>query len=581
MKRIIPLLLVVVLAIGFSRQLPSEPTAEISPVLSGIFQNSTPDTTIAVWIFFSDKGPDVSEKLVAAEQALTEHARKRRLRNRGAKNLVDERDLPVYGPYLSSLKPLVVRLRHKSRWLNAVSAEIRPANIEAVSRLGFVKKIEPVRSAKLPLPQVTPLTELPPRSTEDHIFDYGGSFDQNNQLNVPQLHDWEYDGSGVIIAMLDAGFNNLQHEALDFVQILKTWDFVNGDSVVSDEPGQMGVGNHGTYTLSVLAGFAEGKLIGPAFNAMYLLAKTENTEYERNIEEDHWVAGAEWADSLGADIISSSLGYRDFDAGQISYSWQDMDGNTAVTTVAADIAASRGILVVNSAGNEGFAVPPQNTLVAPADGDSVLAAGAVTSSGVRAFFSSMGPTADGRIKPDLMAMGSSVLCAGTASATDYVLVSGTSLSAPLLAGAAALILQVNPNWSNMNILEAMKNTASNAASPNNEMGWGIPDAVDAAFNYTGLKASSAVTPAEFQLLPAYPNPFNSTVVFRFRLPEATRIDLSIFNVTGQRIVTLVSGFRTPGNYTLKWDARGMPSGVYLLSLTSGAIRKTRKIVLIK
>ena len=317
-------------------------------------------------------------------------------------------------------------------------------------------------------------------------FNYGSSLTQLEQINVPVVHDLGYSGNGVIICVLDAGFNNLEHQAFTSMNIANQWDFVNNDGNVDDE-GDMGSGSHGTMTLSTIGGFYEGQLIGPAFGATYLLAKTENTDSETQVEEDNWVAGAEWADALGVDITSTSLGYIDFDDGT-GYSPAELDGNTAIITIAADIAAGKGILVVNSAGNGGGGT---TTIGAPADGDSVLAIGAVYSDGSRTFFSSVGPTGDGRIKPEVMAMGSDVYVADTYG-NYYTTASGTSFSCPLTAGAAALLWEMVPNASNMDIFEALKMTANNADAPNNYYGWGIID-IYAAYEYLAQIYSYSVT----------------------------------------------------------------------------------------
>lgn len=554
----------------------------ITPKLQAQMAKKADTEKITAWIFFTDKGDNISEKLNTVETNLTPKAYQRRLRNRPADKLVDFYDVPVNSQYAREVASRVERVRHKSHWLNAVSVEIKKASVYDVAALPFVKKIDLVRKSVRPLPEVVENPTLPAQNNDGiNALNYGPSFTQNDQINVPALHNLGYDGSGVLVAMLDAGFNNLQHEALLHLNILKTWDFVNGDSIVSDEPGQMGSGNHGTYTLSALAGFHENDLIGPAYGADFVLAKTENTDYEQNIEEDHWVAGAEWADSLGADIISSSLGYRDFDPGQTSYTWQDMDGNTAVSTIGADIAASRGILVSNSAGNEGPASPPENSIIAPSDGDSVIAVGAVNSSGNRASFSSMGPTADGRIKPDVMAMGVSTYCASPNNPSGYFGVSGTSLSCPLAAGVAALVLQVNPSASNMEILEALRSTADNASSPDNSYGWGILNAYNAAFALTGITPKENNLPEGIELYPAYPNPFNPSTTIRYRIPETGEITLAVFNLLGQKIATLVKGKQSAGEHQLTWDAEGLPSGIYYLVLTSQQQQEVQKAILLR
>jgi len=281
---------------------------------------------------------------------------------------------------------------------------------------------------------------------------------------------------------MDAGFNNLEHQVFANMisenRILGTWDFVNNDTIVDDQ-GDMGTGNHGTMTLSTIGGFYEGQLIGPAYGAKYILTKTENTDSETTVEEDNWVAAMEWAENnWGPDITSTSLGYIDFDDGS-GYDASELDGNTATITIGADIAASLGILVVNSAGNEGSGT---TTIGAPADGDSVLAVGAVYADGNRVSFSSVGPTGDGRIKPEVMAQGSGVTVASPYSSDGYTTESGTSFSCPLTAGASAVLMQMVPSASNMDIFEALKMTANNHETPNNEYGWGIID-IMAAYQY--------------------------------------------------------------------------------------------------
>ncbi|MEJ2049522.1 MAG: S8 family peptidase [Calditrichota bacterium] len=520
--------------------------------------------------------------MMEVKQNLLPESYKRRLRNQPAVKVVDLHDVPVEKSYIKQISPLVKKIRHKSRWLNAVSVEVPKGEIESIARLPFVKKIDLVFQKNEPIKDMVEnsLAKVPQPAEIDSL-NYGPSFDQCNQINVIALHNIGYDGSGVIVAMLDAGFNNLEHEALKHLDILHTWDFVNGDSIVEDEAGQMGTGNHGTYTLSALAGFKEGQLIGPAYGASFLLAKTENTDYERHIEEDNWVAGAEWADSLGADIISSSVGYRDFDSSNTSYTWEDMDGNTTIVTIAADLAASRGILVVNSAGNEGSSTDDINTLVAPADGDSVLAVGAVYSSGALVSFSSMGPTADGRIKPDVVARGFGTYCANSWDTSGYAAVSGTSLSCPLVAGASALVLQANPAFSNMDIINALKNTASQAQNPNNEYGWGIINAYQAAFYPTDITKEEEPIVVGYQLSTNYPNPFNSQTRIGFFLPSAQRVILRVYDVLGKEVKTVLDDKLPEGHHTFHFDAGSLPSGIYYYRITAGAYSATHKMILIR
>jgi subtilisin family serine protease len=322
-----------------------------------------------------------------------------------------------------------------------------------------------------------PLDEdLPPIELAPHVLDYGDSYGQLAQINVPAVHDRGLHGEGVIVAVLDGGFDNLGHEAFVTTRILAAHDFVNGDDDVGDGT-DLGEGSHGTATLSTLGGFKEGRLIGPAFAAGFILAKTENSESETIVEEDNWAAAAEWAEGLGADVISSSLSYFSFDDPTTSYRYEDMNGETAISTRAADLAAARGVVVVNSAGNAGFS--ERGTIGAPADGNQVLSAGAVDPDGGRTSFSSVGPTADGRIKPDLAAQGRAVKIAASEATDLYRRANGTSFSCPLIAGVAALVLQAHPDYSVEQVSFALRSTASQASAPDNLLGWGVVDALAA------------------------------------------------------------------------------------------------------
>lgn len=561
---------------------PAQSPSKLSPRLQDALRTAAPNQPVRAWVYFSDKGD--GSRLLQAERNLTDHARARRQRNRVS---IDMLDVPVAASYLRELAQQGVHVRYASRWLNAVSVEASAADVERVASLSFVRRLDRVRAFHEALPKDAALPQgTSPRERAAFSLDYGPSLTQNAQINVPALHDQGYTGSGVWVAMLDAGFNNMTHEALIDVDVIARWDFVNNDSVVSDQPGQMGTGNHGTYTLSALAGFEPSRLIGPAYGASFILAKTENTDWERHVEEDDWIAGAEWADSIGADIISSSLGYSTgFTNGEPSYSWTDMDGNTTIVAKGADIAASRGILVVNSAGNGGLVSLPANTLGSPADGDSVLAIGAVDASGVRAGFSSVGPSADGQIKPDVMAMGSNVIAASPFGTNAYSAVGGTSLACPLVAGVAALLLEVHPSSTNIEIMDALRMTASQAGAPNREYGYGIVNALAAA-NQILSGVGDRRTPSAIALHPAQPNPFNPSTTIRYDIATASRVNLSIFDVRGALVVTLVDEMQPAGSKSMVWnarDARGnaLASGVYLCRLQAAGEHQTRKLVLLK
>lgn len=445
---------------------------------------------VKVWIYFTDKGDNLERFYFNPELVVSKISLERRRKVLTENNLIDYQDLPVNSNYINQIKDYVLEIKHPSRWFNSISAIVNPNQIYELINFPFIKEIELVeRFRKAPEPQ-TEGDEFPqpPNEVENLTgFNYGSSLTQNQQINVVAVHNTGNYGQGVRICLMDAGFNRLSHEAFQTMNIIATWDFVNNRPYVGDGQGGMGEGSHGTQTLSTIGGFKDGQLIGPAFGATYILAKTENTESETPIEMDNWIRALEWADSIGVDVTSTSLGYLEFDPPYPSYSWMDMNGNTVPITIAADLAVKRGIVVVNSAGNEGYN-STRNTLVAPADGDSVIAVGAVTSSGSRASFSSVGNTVDGRVKPDVMAMGSGVRVASPYSDNGYTSASGTSFSCPLAAGVAALILSENPSLTPMQVRDAMRNTANNASSPNREYGWGILNAFNAV-NYFNINFS--------------------------------------------------------------------------------------------
>jgi serine protease AprX len=484
MKKLLTFFLLLAIASAFA-QVPLE---KLTPALQQQLSTKASDQEVLLWVFFKDKGPDIQRYYLSPESVVSARALKIRSKVLAKSNLISFIDLPVYQNYVDQLEDLGFRVNYKTKWFNGVSGFIKKSLIPQISGLTFVKNMDVVYKLKKDYNEVK-LNESRPqqRNEQQHqlnkinTLNYGLSFTQDNQINIPAVHDEGYYGQGINICLMDAGFSLLSHEAFDSLYVIAKWDFVNHDSTVGNVAGDSGEGSHGTETLSTIAGYMPGQLIGPAFKAHYILAKTENTDSETPIEEDNWIAAAEWADSIGVDVTSTSLGYLTFDPGweNWNYTWQDMDGNTCRITIGADNLASHGVVVVNSAGNEGYN-GSHNTLVAPADGDSVIAAGSVDASGNYSYFSSVGPTVDGRIKPDVAAMGDFDYVADPNDIHGYTHESGTSFSCPLSAGVAALILCVNPNLTNMQVREAMWMTASIHNNPNNELGYGILDALAAS-----------------------------------------------------------------------------------------------------
>lgn len=453
--------------------------AKKTPIISSSlsnYLNTTKELQIPVWIFFTDKGissqREYRRAVEAAAPQLTQRALARRKKVMKGELLTFE-DLPVHDAYIVELKNQGFEKRHNSKWLNAVSGFLPRNNLSAAANLPFVREISLLhKTRRKPQPQY----DAPPGEKPSGVdsLDYGNSFQQLQQINVPAVQELGYTGKGVIICMLDVGFN-LSHEALQHIDKIAEHDFIFDDDTTSNQEGDAPTQqNHGTETLSVIGGAKAGKLYGPAYEASFILAKTEDVRSETPIEEDNWVAAIEWAEGLGADVSSTSLGYYDW------YTYEDMDGNTSVMTRAADLAVARGVVVVVAAGNERNST--WHYIGAPADGDSVISVGAVNSSGVISSFSSAGPTFDGRIKPEVVAMGVGVRCADPYDAQGYRNLSGTSFACPLTAGVAALLVQAHPTWTPMQVREALMLTADRADNPDNLYGWGLVDAL-AALKY--------------------------------------------------------------------------------------------------
>ncbi|MBL8006766.1 MAG: S8 family peptidase, partial [Ignavibacteria bacterium] len=405
---------------------------------------------------------------------------------------------------------------------------------------------------------------------------------QDSLINVPEVHNRGYTGEGVLIASFDAGFDNLNHICFNRIREkgLRTFDFVNGDTIVANGNGRLGNGAHGTITLSLIAGYDPGFLVSPAFDSRYILAKTENTNSETPVEEDNWVAAAEWADSLGADIITCSLGYLSFEPPYTSYTWQSMDGNTALITRAADLAVSKGIVVVISAGNEGFN-NSHNTLNAPADAFNVITVGSVNLNRQRSSFSSVGPTFDGRIKPEVMALGSFNYAArpGNGSTGYSSSSTGTSLACPMVAGVCALLLSAKNTLTPAEIKQILISTSDNNLSPDNLKGWGTVNASYAIDKALGLDIN---IPAEYRLSQNYPNPFNPGTTIRYSLSKPGFVQLKIYDISGKEISSLVSGNIDAGTYIQKFTPDNISGGIYFYSLNvNGITADTKKMIYLK
>ena len=395
---------------------------------------------VKAWVFFTDKFIGSAE---CRQQQIGEVARhynrravQRRMRRgslaKRTGSTFDQRDLPVALRYVRAVTATGARLHVTSRWLNAVSVYANVSQLRVIAELPFVDRLEPVaRARKIEPVDVAPLDTgaVPQAGGELQGIDYGAAAAQLGQINLITLHEAGYDGTGIVIGILDTGFART-HEAFNNpanpLSVLAEYDFVDNDPNAGIEPGDPATQHeHGTLILGTLAAYMPGSLVGGAYGASFILCKTEDTTGEYPAEEDNYVAGLEFIEANGGDVATASLGYIDW------YTQADLDGLTAVTTIAVNIATDNGLHCCTAAGNEYHDSDPATShLLAPADAFSVIACGAVDSTGALAYFSSDGPTADGRVKPELLARGVATASVSASIDTAYDSASGTSLSTP-------------------------------------------------------------------------------------------------------------------------------------------------------
>ncbi|MCK5065550.1 MAG: S8 family serine peptidase [Candidatus Fermentibacteraceae bacterium] len=439
------------------------------------------------WVYFTDRGPNLENRLSLKTIELIDSPSYDRRISAGLFE-ADELDLYPWADYVTKVENLLPSgsIRTASRYLNAVSVCAAADDLNRILNLPFVDRVSPASVSTFQPPVFQPITWTMPELTSSQL----------SQIHLDDLHERGWTGQGIVIGVLDSGFN-LTHNVFQQIDVILQYDFINDYIDPSQQPGDPpGQSDHGTAVLSLLGGYCKSTFSGGVPDASFILAKTEDTSDEYQAEEDYWVQGLEWVEENGADLVSNSLGYIDW------YTYADMDGNTAVTTIAADAAASRGMPVFSAVGNRG---PDSGSLIAPADGDSVFAVGAVNVMGNVAQFSSRGPTYDGRIKPSACALGENVLLAYRGE-NEYSFSNGTSFATPLAASAAGAIHQAHPEWSMMEIIDILKITALNADSPDNDTGYGILNAFS-ALKYHSLTGSARLSYSG-EYLPNYPITIN-------------------------------------------------------------------------
>ena len=478
-------------------------------------------------------------------------------------------DLPVSGVYIDSLKSLGLKILNRSRWFNSVVVySTNSILIDTITNLAFVKSKYKTHSGLSTSVYKNSLERQNLTFVTEGNQDYGDAITQISMLNGHVLHQSGYLGSGMTIAVIDAGFYNVDLlPSFDSLwlnnQILGVKDFVDKDEQLFD------ASSHGMKVLSIMGGNIPGELIGTAPGADYWLLRSEDASSEFAIEEDNWVAAAEFADSVGVDIINSSLGYTEFDDTTQNYTYNDLDGNTTFITQAADIAASKGILVITSAGNLGN--DPWEHISAPADGDSVLTVGAVDSYASYTYFSGLGPTADGRVKPNISAMGYQTALQGIDGSTTTG--NGTSFSTPLISGLAACLWQAYPELTNMEILRKIEESSHQYSSPDYKTGYGIPDFGRAS----GLTSSNISILQKNLFIKVYPNPFYSYIYVEISQKSEIPVTIELFNITGRKVYQSEKFSGKFNTIKISDNLENIPSGIYLLKIQTSNRNISKRI----
>jgi hypothetical protein len=427
--------------------------ARVHPLVHRSLSEQEANGPVNVWVFLANKGPVTArgyeEALAKIASGSDPRTAERRRARRTRPGLFDYDDLPVHDPYLNEIRSTGAQIRVTSRWLNAVSVRATAAEIADLAALPFVESIQLVRQGRRVAPDDPPQAAAglldPGMTSSARTLDYGLAEPQLSQINLIALHDLGYTGAGVVVGLLDSGFDT-SHVAFNHpdkpATVLAAWDFVNDDPNVGYEPGDPPTQHHhGTETLSEIGAYAPGEYIGGAFDASFILCKTEDDTDEYRQEEDFWVAGLEFIESQGGDVATSSLGYVAW------YDPPDFNGTTAVTSIAVNVATGNGMYVCNSAGNNGNDTDPGTLhLDTPSDAFKIFACGSVTNTGMIAGSSSDGPTADGRVKPELLARGVNTWCVAPGGTTGYSTHNGTSFAVPLLASTVACLVQAHPTW---------------------------------------------------------------------------------------------------------------------------------------
>lgn len=511
------------------------------------------------WVYLTDK-PNEAAALANPISILTQKALDRK-QNHGI--AIDARDVPVHEPYISTLKSQVgITVMAKSKWFNAVHVRGTETDISALLNLTFVDSIDFADNGLDLGSRVGALADKTNIEDQSIVFTYGDTQNQVEMINVDDLHLDDFTGEGITVAVLDAGFPNVNtmtafQRLRDNGDLLDGYDFVNRTEAVYDNVSS----SHGTRVLSTMAAYIPDEFVGTAPDASYYLFITEDANSENPVEESYWVEAAERADSLGVDLINTSLGYTEFDNPNYSYTPADMNGQTAFISKGASIAVEKGLLVVVSAGNSGATA--WQTVGAPADSPNVLSVGAVDANGDYVAFSSQGSAAQvGYQKPDVVARGGAAYVVNENDAITQN--NGTSLSGPILCGGIASLWQAIPEASPTEVMDLITQSASQYATPDDFLGYGIPD--------LALARTLGVEEEVLYSFSFYPNPVKDEL--KFNLPvESNTLNITIYTSLGQEINSA-----TLSQNLSNMSVSNLSSGIYVMKVSTERESKTFKFI---
>lgn len=458
-------------------------------------------------VFFKDKGNEVlapGSTLWYKTLAIhSERALDRRKKNNPNAPLISFADAPVNSSYLNAVSNLSDSVLLTLRWNNYAVISTDSSRIESIKKLSFVKGVQRTGAKYFPAQTMTPYNSAFVKSPEQllnnlnvidncGVFRYGPSYNQAMLMEIPEIHQMGITGQNALLTFLDSGFRWKEHAATKNNHVIAEYDFIKRDSVTANQEGDVSSQDyHGSICYSTVSGFQQDSLIGIAPFAQFMLAKTEDIPTEQHLEEDNYAAAVEWSEALGTDVISSSLGYSAFNQPlEEDYAFSDFDGKTTITARIVNEAVKRGVVCITAAGNDG---PRDSTLITPSDADSVISVGAISPDGINpANFTSRGPRADGKIKPDIAAQGVGVVCINPNDTLALAAANGTSLATPLIAGAMGLMISAFPEIPGFQLRKTLFETAKNAKAKDNNLGHGLAQ-VHSAMLETGILISPMIT----------------------------------------------------------------------------------------